>query len=82
MNNEQFYALAQLMRLRFESGACFGVCLVVVHGKTIGDAARTVGLAYKEVWTAHKKFMAALALARVSAGVDSNVTPDMGETHD
>jgi hypothetical protein len=49
LNKVQFEALSELLRLRAESKSRLGAQYVLVDGYEIGDAARAVGLPYKDI---------------------------------
>lgn len=63
MTPAQFEALAQLLRLR-AGPAQQAAALHLVDGLTIPDAARQVGMAYKDAYDAIKRINAGADLAR------------------
>lgn len=61
----QFNALAQLSRLREGSRAQEGARLVLVDGWSEGEAAKRVGLPYKDVWRAVENAWQTIDLCKV-----------------
>lgn len=71
MTDDQFHALAELLRLR--AGAAQQVAhLVLVQGLSVPDAAREVGMSYRAAHAAVQRARAGLDLAERAAGQ----TPD------
>lgn len=68
ITDEQFAALAVLLRLR-SGPAEQAAFLVLVDGRSVGDAARECGLTYKAAHQAVKRAREGLALARTAAGL-------------
>ena len=68
MTEEQFDAMAQLMRLRKGSRARATAHLVLVAGMSTPEASRVAGLDYPTAHQAVKRVRAGLVLARKAAG--------------
>lgn len=67
ITQQQFDALAELMRLRTGSKAREAARLVLVDGVSIGDAGRAVELPYKDASRAVQAAHKALNLARIAS---------------
>lgn len=69
ITEEQFGALAELLRLR-AGPAEQASFLVLVDGRSVGDAARECGLSYRAAFQAVKRCREGLDLARRASGTE------------
>lgn len=69
ITDEQFGALAELLRLR-AGPAEQAAFLVLVDGRTVGDAARECALSYRAAYQAVKRCREGLELARRATGTE------------